>query len=269
MLHLLHSGFLICRGLKLFLLAVTVTLLSALGVWQSQLFTFHRPLVRCHFYPTIHSEKSVVLRGASTPFVSKSHCSPPGSRPEATWCWIDFEIAVSCFFKKTPWGTKFPLNLTFSSFSPHRNYLTVKLRSINDHWGHWKKKNAELAAQNSLDTMEVIREQLDFLGLGSCTLAKHAQKDRYSVNSPALQNRVCIILGTVNSVNISRPLRSVTECVEQSMMRLLWAWILRLAVAQELWELELQGIVSLDSVRFNINAWFIRPRRLKVLAFPG
>lgn len=136
LLHLLHSGFLICRGLKLFLLAVTVTLLSALGVWQSQLFTFHRPLVRCHFYPTIHSEKSVVLRGASTPFVSKSHCSLPGSRPEATWCWIDFEIAVSCFFKKTPWGTKFPLNLTISSFSPHRNYLTVKLRSINDHWGH-------------------------------------------------------------------------------------------------------------------------------------
>lgn len=140
LLHLLHSGFLICRGLKLFLLAVTVTLLSALGVWQSQLFTFHRPLVRCHFYPTIHSEKSVVLRGASTPFVSKSRCSPPGSWPEATWCWIDFEIAVSCFFKKTPWGTKFPLNLTFSSFSPHRNYLTVKLRSINDHWGIERKK---------------------------------------------------------------------------------------------------------------------------------
>ena len=134
------ATFLICRGLKLFLLAVTVTLLSALGVWQRQLFTFHRRLVRCHFYPTIHAEKSVVLRGASTPFVSKSHCSPPGIRPEATWCWIDFEIAVSCFFKRTPWGTKFPLNLmTFSSFSPHRNCLTVKLRSINDHWGHWKK----------------------------------------------------------------------------------------------------------------------------------
>ena len=142
LLHLLHSGFLICQGLKLFFVGCHTTQCTW-GLAESAFYISPSagslPFVPNNALNTLWEKCRAARLVLWLLCVKMSLFS--GSRPEALamdWFWDRCKPFLQVK-TRTPWSTKFPLNLmTSSSFSPHTKCITVKL-SINDHWRHWKK----------------------------------------------------------------------------------------------------------------------------------